>query len=243
MLRSRALSYSEIKVLASMILEESDHYAVLGIDPRASFEEVNKSYCLAVTQFHPLNHRAATGSDTVLHWLLSRAFTRLGIAYRVLSSARQRELYDRSLKASQIVPAHGKPIDSPPGDYALNDEEQLNLQSYSFATPEWLSAKRRGKNVAVDERRRVVRVNIHIPVVVTCENHWQETGATRDLSPLGARLALSRRVEPGTLLRLQLCMPSQFRTRHYHTEKYMVDARVLRVSESKATWLVAVEFI
>src|ERR1051325_6888352 len=103
--RSRSLSYNEIKTLANLILEEPDHYTVLGVDPKASFEEINKSYCLAVMHFHPLSHRTVTESDNVLHWLLSRAFTRLGIAYRILSNARRRELYDRSRKAIQRDPA------------------------------------------------------------------------------------------------------------------------------------------
>jgi curved DNA-binding protein CbpA len=242
-LRARALSYQEVRVLASLILEEPNHYAALGVDPRASFEEINKSYCLAVTHFHPLNHRAAIGSDTVFHWLLSRAFTRLGAAYRILSNARQRELYDGSLNASRLVPAHNQQDEKTPSHYALDDEEQLNLRSFSFATPEWLSAKRRSKDIADGERRRVERVKIHIPVVVTCESQWQETGETRDLSPLGAKFAITRRVEPGALLRLQLRMPRQFRTRHYHTESYMVDAQALHISESKPMWLIAVEFI
>lgn len=243
MSRSRFLSYNEVKALASLILEEPDHYTVLGVDCKASVEDINKSYCLAVTHFHPLNHRKVTDSDTVLHWLLSRAFTRLGIAYRILSNARRRELYDRSLKASQSSPAFREQDDIAPGDQALNDEEQLNLQSFSFATPEWLSAKRQGKDVEESERRRVVRVKMHIPVVVTCENNWQETGETRDLSPLGAQVVLRRQVEPGTLLRLQLRMPKQFRTRQYNSESYTADARVLRVSEVKRLWLTAVEFI
>jgi DnaJ-class molecular chaperone with C-terminal Zn finger domain len=243
LLRSRALGYNELKVLAGLILEETDHYTVLGVDPRASSEEINQSYCLAVTHFHPLNHRAAISSDTVFHWLLSRAFTRLGIAHRILSSTRRREIYDRSLKANQYVTAHSEPDARIPEVDALNDEERLKLQSYSFATPEWLLAKQRGKEAVGKERRRVVRVKMHIPVVVTCENHWQETGETRDLSPLGAKIALSRRVEPGTLLHLQLRMPKQFRTKHYNTENYVVDARVLRVSGSKESWTAAVEFI
>ena len=243
LLRSRALGFNELKVLAGLILEEHDHYTVLGVDPRASAEEINQSYCLAVTHFHPLNHRAAISSDKVFHWLLSRAFTRLGIAHRILSNVKRRELYDRSLKANQFVAAHSEPAANPPDADALDDEERLKLQSYSFATPEWLLAKERGKEAVGRERRRVVRVKMHIPVVVTCENHWQETGETRDLSPLGAKIALSRSVEPGTLLRLQLRMPRQFRTRHYNSENYIVDGRVLRVSGSKTTWAVAVEFI
>ena len=241
--RSRSLSYNEVKALASLILEEPDHYTALGVDCKASFEEINKSYCLAVTHFHPLNHRAVTDSDTVLHWLLSRAFTRLGVAYRILSNARRRELYDRSLKVSQAKATLREPGDRRIGDQAVDDEEQLNLQSFSFATPEWLSAKRRGKGGVITERRRVMRVKIHMPVAVTCENHWQETGETRDLSPLGAQFVLRRQVEPGTMLRLQLRMPKQFRTRNHNTENYIIDARVLRVAEVKRTWLIAVEFI
>lgn len=240
--RASALSFQEIKVLAGLIIEEPDHYTVLGVDPTASLDEINQSYCIAVTNFHPLSHRAMIGDDTVLHWLLSRAFTRMGIAYRILSNARRREIYDRSRAANQpVTEVNAAPAEVEAG--VIDDEEQRKLQSYSFATPEWLSATRPGKKQTGSERRRVVRVKMRIPVVVTCENSWHERGETRDLSPLGALIALTRQVEPGTHLRLQLRMPKQFRTRHYNSENYEVEARVLRISEDKGNWLLGVEFL
>src|SRR5262249_22481485 len=109
------LDYDEIKALAGLILEEADHYTALGVNPSASFEEINESYRLAVTYFHPLNHRAVIGEDNVLHWLLSRAFTRLSEAYRVLSNARRREIYDRSLKCDRTDTARRQHTRSPAG--------------------------------------------------------------------------------------------------------------------------------
>ena len=215
---------------------------MLGVDAKASLEEINESYCVAVKQFHPLNHREAIRHDTVFHWLLSRAFTRLSTAYRVISNSRRREIYDRALGAGLTGTARAEQTAQASADSPMNDEEILKLQSYSFATPEWMAAKRKEKT-ATHERRRVERVKINIPVVITCEAGWQETGQTRDLSPLGALITLSRAVEPGTMLRLRLPMPRQFRTRHYNTEIYTIDARVLRTSGSKPTWAIAVEFI
>jgi curved DNA-binding protein CbpA len=240
--RARALSYQEIKVMASLILEETDHYAALGVDPEASLEEINESYRIAVQRFHPLNHRAAISNDTVFHWLLSRAFTRLSIAYRIISNPRQRQIYDRALNARRPNGAIVESVEPTSGDYAKDEDEMLKLQSYSFATPEWLSAKRKGETEA-RERRRVERVKIQIPVTIASEGGWQTTGQTRDLSPLGALLTIHRPVEPGSLLHLQLRMPKQFRTRHYNTEIYTTDARVLRSSVSKPVWVIAVEFI
>jgi DnaJ domain/PilZ domain len=242
-LRPQYLGYKEIRMLASLILEEPNHYTVLGVDIKASSDEINQSYCIAVTYFHPLNHRSVIDSDKVLHWLLSRAFTRLSQAHRVLSNARRRALYDRSLKASPDQTAADKPVARRAGENSLTDKEQLNLQSYSYATPEWLSAKHGQSYVLNGERRRVVRVKMCIPIVVTCEGYWQETGETLDLSPLGAKLTLARPIEPGTLVRLQLRMPKQFRTKNYNDEIYQVDARVLRQSERKQSYVISVEFI
>jgi curved DNA-binding protein CbpA len=235
-----ALSYQELKALADLILEEPEHYTVLGIDPKATFEEINQAYCIAVAHFHPLNHRAAIGSDKVFHWLLSRTFTRLGIAYRILSNPRRRDIYDRSLGVNSAPVQANAPLED--GD-DMDPTERLNLQSYAFATPEWLLAKSADVNRTSEERRRVVRVKMRIPVLVTFGNLWQEKGETRDLSPLGARIALSRHVEPGTLLRLQLRMPSQFRTRDYDGDNYEVYARVLRMFRSQSSWEAATEFI
>lgn len=236
------LAYEEIKALAGLILEEPDHYTALGVDPGASFEEINESYRLAVMHFHPLNHRAVIGDDNVLHWLLSRAFTRLSEAYRVLSNSRRREVYDRSLKGERRDEARREKAKLS-AVVASPDDETIHLQSFSYATPEWLSARLVQGEEAEGERRRVVRVNMCIPVVVTFENYWQETGETSDLSPLGASFLLSCEVEPGTLLRLQMRMPRQFRTRNYDDEGYTVNSQVLRVSEQENGWLVAVEFI
>jgi hypothetical protein len=93
------------------------------------------------------------------------------------------------------------------------------------------------------ESRRVTRVPIQAPVIVTLEHHWQEMAESRDISPLGIKLALSHPVEPGTLLELELAMPVSLRTRDFDDDMYRVKAYVLYVVEERGTRMVACEFV
>jgi hypothetical protein len=66
---------------------------------------------------------------------------------------------------------------------------------------------------------------------------------SRDISPLGIKLALTHAVEPGSLLRLELPMPVSLRTRDFEDEMYVVNAYVLYITEKDDKRLVAAEFV
>lgn len=233
---NRFLKYDEIKQLANLIIDESDHYTVLGIDRDASYEAINESYCLAVNNFHPLKYT----SDSVLQWTLSRAIRRIEQAYFILSSRARRRDYDRVLDhRAEVFSELPKP--GAPGTHTGNNEIWR-----AFATQRPTAnatAEGQEKNSLGQENRRVTRVTMHIPVIVTLEPQWQEVAESLNISPLGIKFVLSHAVEPGTLLRLELPMPVSLRARDFEDEIYTVNAYVLYAMEDKGKRLVAAEFV
>ena len=238
---NRLLKHDEIKQLANLIIDEPDHYTVLGVECDATFEAINQSYCLAVNYFHPLKYQTPDETHSVLQWTLSRAIRRIEQAYFILSSRTRRKDYDHILaQRSQVfstVPKHEVSVihkgnteiwhafatqsQTPNGEKDLDDEES--------------SLSR--------ENRRVTRVTMQIPVIVTLEPQWQEVAESLNISPLGIKLVLSHAVEPGTLLRLELPMPVSLRARDFENEIYTVNAYVLYITEKKDKRLVAAEFV
>jgi len=230
---NRLLHSDEIKQLAALIIDEPDHYTALGVDRQASLEEINQSYCIAVNYFHPLKYQ----SDSVLHWTLSCAFRRIEQAYFILSSRTRRKDYDslldRRIKSALAMPKQEESV------IRKGNAEIWRALAISKQTLETCD-KRRGPR---QESRRVTRVPIQIPVIVTLEHHWQELAETRDISPLGIKFTLSHPVEPGTLLELEMPMPVSLRTRDFEDEIYRVKAYVLYLTEEKTKPMVAAEFV
>ena len=84
---------------------------------------------------------------------------------------------------------------------------------------------------------------LNLPVKVTFDRHRQERGETLDVSPLGVRFRLSRDLEPGSELRLELPMPKNLRTHSYDEDLYVASAYVIYSSGSNAGWQIVAEFI
>ncbi len=240
---NRFLKHDEIKQLATLIIDEPDHYTVLGVDCDASFESINQSYCLAVNYFHPLKYQTPDESHSVLQWTLSRAIRRIEQAYFILSSRTRRKDYDHVLAhRSQVFSNLPKQEDS-----ALH---KGNAEIWrAFATQRQTPGEKGStklddeKGCQSQENRRVTRVTMQIPVIVTLEPQWQEIAESMNISPLGIKLVLSHAVEPGTLLRLELPMPVSLRARDFENEIYTVNAYVLYITEKKGKRLVAAEFV
>ena len=239
-IEDRLLLPDEIKQLASLIIDEPDHYTALGVDRNASYQQINQSYCLAVKYFHPLQYQTLAESDRVLHWTLSRAFRRIEQAYFILSSRTRRKDYDGILdRRIQPQPATTKQEES-----AIRKGNAEIWRALATATQKpQATASRDEERSRSQESRRVARVAIQIPVIVTLEHHWQEMAESRDISPLGIKLALTHAVEPGSLLRLELSMPVSLRARDFEDEMYAVNAYVLYVTEKDDKRLVAAEFV
>jgi hypothetical protein len=237
---NRPLLPDEVKQLASLIIDEPDHYTALGVDRNASYHEINRSYCLAVKYFHPLKYQTLAESDRVLHWTLSRAFRRIEQAYFILSSRARRKDYDGILdRRPQCPPAMTKQEESA---IRTGNAEIWRALAAPKSNPKAAASGDKGGGLG-QEGRRVSRVAIRIPVIVTLGHQWQEVAESRDISPLGIKLALAHAVEPGSLLRLELPMPVSLRARDFEDEIYAVNAYVLYVTEKEGGRLVAAEFV
>jgi len=91
--------------------------------------------------------------------------------------------------------------------------------------------------------RRVPRVPLNIPVRVSFAGHWQELTETLDVSPLGIRFRLSRSIEPGSKILMELKMPRDLRTHSFDDDVYVVNAFVLYESSHDSGRQVVAEFI
>ena len=217
-IENRGLTTDELASLASLIVDEPDHYTVLGVNRDASAEEIRAAYCLAVSYFHPLRSREITESDSVLHWKLSSAFLRVEEAFTVLSRQSRRKVYDANLSVRSLRNSRG---------YRKFPQKQIR------------QTQTRIKN----EQRRVPRVPLIIPVRVSFERQWQEITETLDVSPLGIRFRLSRPVEPGSEIRMELKMPRDLRAHSFDQDVYMVSGFVLYEANNESGRQVVAEFI
>ena len=228
LIENRALTSDEIGLLASLIIDEPDHYTVLGVNRDASIEEIQNGYCLAVEYFHPLKCRTMTESDSVMHWRLSSAFIRIEEAFRVLSLRSRRKIYDDALSGRMV--SHQK--------RKSRERQSVQAGQWPAGGRPWGAAYDRTK-----EQRRVERVPLKLPLRVTFDRQWQEVTETLDVSPLGMKFRLSRPMEPGSELRLELPMPRHLRTHSYDDPVYTVRAFVIYTADDDSGRRVAAEFI
>lgn len=225
---NRALTGDEISLLASLITEEPDHYTVLGVNRDASSEDIQSAYRIAVENFHPLKSRKLTESDSVLHWKLSSAFLRIEEAFTVLSRPSRREIYDDNLSGMTSRPmVHSKPL-------SADTHRTMSAEPTAIQKPKDGSGK---------ELRRVQRQALVLPLRVSFDRQWQELTETTDVSPLGVRFKLSRPLEPGSELRLEMPMPRYLRTHSFDADLYVCSAFVIYAANAESGRQVVAEFI
>ncbi|MFY9611702.1 MAG: PilZ domain-containing protein [Blastocatellia bacterium] len=217
----RKLSSEEIELLADLIIEEPDHYTVLGVERGSSASEINTAYCRAVDFFHPLNYNYLAETDNVLHWKLSCAYLRFVEAFSTLSSRARRRAYDGTLNRQIVGSVRSR-------QRVLSAADTTTVASTLGVVPGQIAKPHLPLNGR--ERRRVERVELQLPLVVVFDHHWQEVTETIDVSPLGVKFSLSRAVELGTLLRLELPMPSALRTRTGDDLLYKVSGYVIKIA-------------
>jgi len=235
MCEDRELTLDEIELLASLVIDEPDHYSVLGIERSSSASEINSAYCRAVQFFHPLKYRHLLESSNILHWKLSSAYTRIVEAFSTLSSRARRQSYDGTLNR-QIT---GSVRSRQRGLSSGNTAEAVYSLS---ATPESTATPNLPPNGR--ERRRVERIQLRLPLVVEFDRHWQEITETIDVSPLAVKFRLARPVELGTLVQLELPMPPALRTRSDDELLYKVSGYVIQAAPQPGGELVVVaEFV
>jgi hypothetical protein len=97
---------------------------------------------------------------------------------------------------------------------------------------------------AIDERRRVERLPLQLPVLVSCDTfNWQVFAESQNVSPLGIRLLVPHRIEPGTRVKIEIPMPRELRLHSKSEKLYTVDAMIINTVEKKANVWVSAEFI
>ena len=263
-IENRTLTPDEIGLLASLIADEPDHYTVLGVDRNASPDEIKAAYCLAVEYFHPLKSGKITESDSVMHWKLSAAFARIKEAFSVLSGGNRRKVYeptqsawpDRAVPQAQLrrnadSRQRSQSERSPAGriqpDAAVPQaQSHRNVDSRKPSQGDRSPAGRTHQGAAQNrtaEMRKEKQVPVNLPLRVVFGRHWQEVTEATDVTGLGTRFRLSRRVEPGTLLRLEMSMPKHLRTRAHDDELYVVNAFVIYANQDDSGGDVFAEFV
>ena len=230
----RDLTSDEIELLASLIIDETDHYTVLGVERGSSASDVNTAYCRAVEFFHPLNYSHLAESENVLHWKLSCAYLRIVEAFSTLSSRARREAYDGTLNRQIVGSVRSR-------QRGLSATDTAKLVPTLSANPGLIAKASPPHNGR--ERRRVERVEMRLPLVVVFDHHWKEVTETVDISPLGVKFLLSRPVEPGTLVRLELPMPSDMRTNNNDSVLYTISGYVIQVTPGSGPRIVVAEFV
>jgi len=226
----RDLTPEEIELLAGLVIDEPDHYTILGVERSASASEINTAYCRAVEFFHPLNYSHLLDSANILHWKLSSAYLRVVEAFSTLSSRSRREAYDGTMKRQIVGSLRTR-------ERGQSSGSSLLAASMARGTPSST------KLPAGRERRRAERLRLSLPLVVVFEHYWQEVTETIDVSPLGVKFRLSRPIELGTFVRLELPMPSDLRTRPDDQALYTVNGCITKVIPEPTDRLVVAEFI
>lgn len=231
--QDRKLTPDEVELLASLVIDEPDHYTVLGLELSSSASEINTAYCRAVAFFHPLNY-SDLELDNVRQWKLSCAYLRIVEAFSTLSSRARRHAYDGTLNRQIVGSVRSRERLSAAADTA---------KVVSNPKPAGRPPSKSHLPLNGCERRRVERAELRLPLVVVFDHHWQEVTETIDLSPLGVKFSLLRAVEPGTLVRLELPMPPDMRMKADDSVLYRVNGYAIQVTPDAGQREVVVEFV
>jgi tetratricopeptide (TPR) repeat protein len=87
-------------------LDESDHYAILGLSPQSPPEQVREAYYYLARRYHPDRYRAGELQDLLPR--IEAFFTRVTEAYNILVDPAQRRQYDEEI-ASRSAPKPAEP--------------------------------------------------------------------------------------------------------------------------------------
>lgn len=239
---------AEVTRILSCIDQDSDHYGVLGIGRDAKIEDIRRAYCAAVENLHPLKRREIADRYGTMHWKMSQAFLRVVEAFSTLSRPARRIEYDASLNRRPTIPL---PMPRLPEPYQPGNESELSQRLAAAEAPSGRSTIGSAYGSAqtniprVRDRRRAVRYALRLPLRVTSEScDWQEVTETLNVSQSGIRFSLTRAVEPGTVLHLELPMPPGLRASGEMDKMYVVKAVVRHASsDGQDSTTVGAEFL
>lgn len=103
------------------LLSSISYYRLLNIKPTASIPEIKKAYYKIASKLHPDLYGKQLDADFKMR--LTAVYSRVAEAYKVLSDARRRKLYDEQLAKGEVrltLDAEAKPKLDRPEDKIAN---------------------------------------------------------------------------------------------------------------------------
>ena len=232
--------FRELKQLLDRVERANTYYQVLGVDRLAATGEIKVAYLRAVAFLHPSYFEIAVSIPSSLIPQIDEAFERVSRAFAVLVSFNRRVDYDNTLLKEMTVAADEAYIEHRTGDlpteYCAIAAETLQEEA-SPANSQREGATTGEPVLAIKNRRRSERFKLTIPVKITGYDNkfgrWHELTQTLDVSQMGAKVRMRRRVQLGMVVNLALPLPTNLRHGGAPGSTYTVYALVRRVEPPK----------
>src|SRR5260370_29453419 len=224
--------YLEIDYLLERVASSKTHYQALGLERSATNEEIVWAYHQAVKLLHHPNRKIQVSLPEDMRERIDEIFDKASQAFFVLTDAKKRTEYDRSLvrKPRAAVPgaAHEPQEVTSSGKLRVAKEEKT---SERVALVENASAVRQTSSSNQPfERRRTERVKLSLPAFIVgydrAGGKWKDTAKTIDVSLAGASIAMNCRPRHGQILHVRLPMPGNLRAHGDSEPGYSVYAIV-----------------
>jgi tetratricopeptide (TPR) repeat protein len=228
----KCLEAAEFEVSSDAIAEIDGRFqACMGSD--ASAGEIFEAYKLAIGSLTMASRHRRAQTDAAVSQKLSRAYLMVVEAFSSLLSVADGSEYPRLVNGlvDISIPASLSMALSPGQLLEAAHAIQRSETSLVIGGP-WAN------------RRKVERYAQRLPVLVTANSeNWRELTESLDVSALGMRFRLSRSVEPGTTLHIEVAMPEHLRIHRQEGRIYTVTAVVChQVEEIGGSRLVGAEF-
>src|SRR5215813_13107428 len=181
--------YLEIDYLLDRVEGSTTHYQTLGVERSASNEEIITAYQNSVGVLHPSYYKVRAAVPDEMLVRVDKAFRKVSQAFSVLTDAKKRTAYEKSLaarlystkpldtqKQSQAErPAAEEPKLRRPDDKKTVSVEATEIKVFPEAQPLFTKASALG---AETDRRRCERFKLTVPALVSGYDEqagkWQE---------------------------------------------------------------------
>ena len=249
--------FLDLEGLLGRVEFATTYYQVLGVDRADGQEVIRTSFDSVLNLLFPpylVGKSLPEESST----RIERAFQKASQAFLVLACFSKRKEYDTALLSAtnkadvQSPPDVSRNIKSSPARPA---DQSASAQPAEMDQVALRGMPQRGtvfsesqSKIADDNRRRVGRFKLSIPVRITGHDKrngkWNHMAETIDVSRTGVTFRLRRRVTPGTVLYITLPLPSKLRSHGFAEQSYNVYTLVRRVEPPlQGVRVVGVEFI
>jgi CheY-like chemotaxis protein len=239
-----------VERVVELVKNAKTYYEVLGVRPSATREEILKAHQGVIRVLNPLYHRSTALFSADMQRRIDKALQHVTVACAMLSIHSRRIDYDKSIGVQagankRQTQVEGDNAKWQEGNPATLDEGEERSPAADHQQPQLAGP---AASQSEDNRRRSARLKLVLPVRVTGHDQttgeWSEVTETVEVSPIGSKLKLNRRVRHRSVVQLSLPLPSELRNHAKLDPNYKVYALVRNVCTSRdGGRIVGVEFI